>query len=194
MQHRIGALLVGLGLLFAVGASVAWCDDGGEERRGGWRGGDHGRWGGEGARERHREREGNEELSEALGGLCATGFIAANLAYILSLAAGGLRRREGEQPCWATPPRWWRVCRRNLHYIGNAAALAVALVHGLTAEDQTPMLWLAWGVVAFQCACGTAMKLGPGTAIAKPARLLHRCALVLVVMVALHVIAHGGVD
>lgn len=140
-----------------------------------------------------RDDERDEEIGGLLGGLAALGLVVAILPHCCSRLAR--RRRGGDEPRsrFVTVLLRFRNGARPIHYTVPVVALGLALLHGLTIGEQSPLLWLGLGLIAVQVASGVALAVARARAT-DPLRATHGSIALLAAALVLLLLGHALVD
>jgi hypothetical protein len=140
-----------------------------------------------------RDDERGEEIGGLLGGLAALGLVVAILPHCCSRLVGR-RRGEGEPLSrLATVLLRFRSGVRPVHYTMPVVALGLALLHGLTIGEQSPILWLGLSLIAVQVATGVALAIARARATG-PLRATHGSVALLAAAVVVLLLGHALVD
>jgi hypothetical protein len=137
--------------------------------------------------------ERGEEIGGLLGGLAALGFTIAIVPHCVGRLANR-RRGEGEpRSRVASVLLRFRNGVRPVHYTLPVVALGLALLHGLTIGEQSPLLWLGLSLIAVQVATGVALAVARARATG-PLRAAHGSVLLLVAALVVLLLGHALVD
>ncbi len=145
---------------------------------------------------REHENEMAEEISEGLGTIALWGFLLLNGLHYYSM--GFKRMPKGVRISVPGIFKWplkWKNRFRHFHYWGNPVLIAIAWIHGVTAEDSNRLVWFGWGLMTLLAVTGLIMKLRradqPGAGVT---RLLHMQHLMSVLMIITMLAGHAPLD